>query len=381
MTASTATIGIIGAGAIGLSIAYQLAKTGSSQSIIILDARKPGAASWAGAGILPPPITQASRDPLESLQQLSLSNMPQWSRELLEQTGIDNEYRNCGGYYIALTSGEQAALSGLQQFWKEAGIENQQLDRASWQRREPWLQSQLDWERCRTILDIPTESQVRNPRHLQALKIAVRQLGVVIHDISLQEADALTFDSTTGEIHSGEERRWKCDQWIVAAGTWTSALLERWFGPVSKVAAVYPVKGEMLLFKTPAPLFRSVVNVGTRYFVPRLDGHVLVGSTEQEVGFDAVPSEWGKSQLGDFVQSVLPELAAYPLVGHWAGLRPASYDQTPVIGPLSQASNVFVATGHFRSGLQWSIGTAICLAALVRGETPPIDMRYFQPQR
>lgn len=384
-----ADIGIIGGGAIGLSIAYQLGKSRGKrpESVVVFEAGLPGAASWAGAGILPPSPSQHSSDPLESLQRLSLETLPVWSRELADLTGIDNEYRSCGGLYLAMTPGEDASLAGLAEFWTEVGIESTTLTADEWNARYPAWAKQLPFARVRRAVVVPGEAQLRNPRHLKALQAACDALGVRRVQWTPQQAATCRLDPDDRLLElqapqaAGSAERWRCQRWVVAAGSWTSQLLARWWGEKLHTGSIFPVKGEMLLFKADRQPFDSILNVGTRYIVPRSDGHVLVGSTEQEVGFVADPTEWGDDQLRTFVRDLLPDVAGLPQVGHWAGLRPASYDQMPLIGPLDRYPDVLIAAGHFRSGLQWSSGTALCIAACLRGETPPIPLKYFRPNR
>lgn len=386
MSTCRRTFGIIGGGAIGWSIAYQLAKTrsDSTESIIVFDASLPGSSSWAGAGILPPAPNIVSSDPLEALQRLSRSMMPQWSAELKQCSGIDNEFHVCGGVYVARSIGEHASLIGLRQFWSEVGIEGRPLSQECWSNRYPWFAKQLPGQDCRLLFEVPDEAQLRNPRHLAALRAASQKLGVEARQLSPEQAArmVLTKESNIGPVLEwGTEEQWCCGQFVLAAGSWTTLLLQRWFGENNGTAAVFPVKGEMLLFKLPKPLFTQILNVGTRYIVPRLDGHVLVGSTEQEAGFHSEPTSDGRSQLIEFVEQTLPEILQFELVHHWAGLRPASYDHMPIMGRLGRCPELVIASGHFRSGLQWSIGSALCIAAILRNETPPIDMRVFQPGR
>ncbi|MBL8892863.1 MAG: FAD-dependent oxidoreductase [Planctomycetaceae bacterium] len=386
MSVRRRTFGIIGGGAIGWSVAYQLAKTRrrTDESIVVFDASLAGASSWAGAGILPPATRFESTDPMEQLQKLSREAMPLWSRELKQLSGIDNEFHVCGGVYVAQTSGEHASLIGLRQFWDEMGIEGLPLEADSWNQRFPWFANQIPREKCRLIFEVPGEAQLRNPRHLAALRRACEVLGVETRALTTEQAARLQLSaSATGPptLEWGASESWNCEQFVLATGSWTSALLRRWFGTTDRFADVFPIKGEMLLFDATTPLFSTIFNVGTRYIVPRLDGHILVGSTEQEAGFFAEPTEEGRSQLLEFVEQTLPDLLRFKLVKHWAGLRPASFDQMPIIGRLNQCPDLIVASGHFRSGLQWSIGTALCVAALLRHELPPLDLRVFQPSR
>jgi glycine oxidase len=386
MNKSNRTYGIIGGGVIGWSIAYQLAKTrtDSRESIIVFESEMSGSSSWAGAGILPPAPSGATSDPLEALQQLSRQAWPEWSAELKQRTGIDNQFHVCGGVYVARSAGEHASLLGLQQFWNEVGIVGRPLPKESWAQQYPWFAKQLPWDECRLLFEVPDEAQLRNPRHLSALRAASESMGVETCRLDADQAARLMLHSQPHSgvaVTRGTDESYSCERLVLAAGSWTSLLLQRWFGETHGVASVYPVKGEMLLFKSPGPLFSQILNVGTRYIVPRLDGHVLVGSTELEAGYHSEPTEEARSQLLEFARQTLPQLLELELVQHWAGLRPASFDQMPIMGPLSFCPELIVASGHFRSGLQWSIGTAMCVAALLRNEVPPIDLRVFRPGR
>jgi len=142
-----------------------------------------------------------------------------------------------------------------------------------------------------------------------------------------------------------------------------------------------PVRGQMLLYKLDTAPFAAIVNEGTRYLVPRADGHVLFGATIEEVGFDMSTTESGITNLTQHAQTILPELTEDRLVKTWAGLRPGTFDGFPYIGPLSQSSNLFVAAGHFKAGLHLSPGTAEVIADLIEHKTPSIDLRPFAPSR
>lgn len=376
----TFDIGIVGSGVIGLSIAYQVLQDAAqagvgAPSIVVIDRPQSGQASWAGSGILPPPPRQPSADPIEQLQRLSLSQMQRWSDQLREMTGIDNQYHQCGGYYLALSPGEQAALIGLKSFWDEMGTQFQILPYETFCRDEPWLSNQLPESRCQLIARIPEETQLRNPRHLKALRAACEMQGVTFVNEYVGVPDSVQPFQLTLQ---GERLEMK--QVVVATGSWSSVWLDQLL-PDRHGVSVFPVKGQILMYRAPSQVFQSIVNFGTRYFVPRRDGHILVGSTEEEVGFDARPTAEVKAELEQFIFRTLPEVASFPQVDHWAGFRPASFDQTPILGRLPGAPHILMATGHFRSGIQWSIGTAICVAAMLADREPPIDVRVFAPGR
>lgn len=377
-------VGIFGAGVIGLSTAYQLltSRPDLSGKVTVFDRKQPGQSSWAGAGLLPPPPKVESTDPTEQLQRLSLEQFEKWSHDLKILTGIDNGFRRCGGYYLAFSAGEFASLVGLADFWEDIGIEfhHRSLDELA--AVEPWVAAQLAGRPPKLIAEIPGETQVRNPWHLKALTAACKKLGaeIVTFPADLELKASLSGSPITAEL-SG--KRWAFDQAVVACGSWTSRFLSD-----SKCryqeAGIFPVKGQIVLLSNrPAatdPAFRSILNVGTRYLVPREDGKILIGSTEEEVGFDFSVSEEVRQELLDFAKSVLPKLEDFPVEKQWSGFRPACYHQTPIIGPLLENPNVWVAAGHFRSGIQYSIGTAKCVVSGLLGMPQPIDMKVFSPK-
>jgi glycine oxidase len=124
-----------------------------------------------------------------------------------------------------------------------------------------------------------------------------------------------------------------------------------------------------------------VLNEGSRYLVARDDGHVLVGSTEEEAGFDKSTTSTAIEELTRLACDLVPELRRFAVEQTWAGLRPGTYDGFPYLGAVPGLENAFVAAGHFRSGLHLSTGTAVVMGQLMRGETPIIDLSPFRVGR
>jgi glycine oxidase len=122
-----------------------------------------------------------------------------------------------------------------------------------------------------------------------------------------------------------------------------------------------------------------VIGVGKRYLVPREDGRILVGSTEEpEAGFDKRTTDAGVRGLAGFATELVPQLASVPVEKTWAGLRPGTPDGLPFLGPVPGWANVFVATGHFRAGIQLSPGTAQVMADLLTGRPPSLPIGEFR---
>ncbi len=145
--------------------------------------------------------------------------------------------------------------------------------------------------------------------------------------------------------------------------------------------AIKPIRGQMVLLSLNRMIVERIVNEGARYLVPRADGRLLVGSTEEDVGFDRDTTAGAVSDLLQFAMSLAPGLEGARVERFWAGLRPSTQDGLPYLGRLPDLENAFMAAGHFRSGLQLSPGTAVVMGQLIRGEQPTIDLSQFRTDR
>ncbi len=361
---------IVGAGVIGLSLAWQLANHGS---VVVIDRQKIGReASWAGAGILPPASQKTAVHPLEQLTATSFALHAAWAEQLRSATGIDTGYRECGAVLIARTVGEAAALEGQRLQWLENDVVAETISVNRVVELVPSLAHCRD--SIQTAVLLPDEAQIRNPDHLAALVAACQKQNVKL----IEEAGEVTFPSLeqTVTIQAGQQKI-QARRMCLTAGCWTGQLAES----IGLKISMLPVRGQMLLYKLPSASFAPVVYEGTRYIVPRDDGHVVVGSTLEEVGFDKSTTEAGISGLKAFANGLIPELTSQRLVKQWSGLRPATFDGFPYISKVPKLTNVWVNTGHFRSGLLLSTGSAMIMAELMTDRVPSIDIMPFRVDR
>ena len=201
-----------------------------------------------------------------------------------------------------------------------------------------------------------------------------------MHDVELLthcEVNGFEFrrERMTGvRTNSGKQ---EAENFVLTAGAW-SAELGRQLGVE---LALKPIRGQMVLLKSEPGRLRHIINVGPRYLVPREDGRILAGSTEEAVGFVKENTPDGVAGLIEFIRELAPALHKATFERSWAGLRPNTHDGLPYVGPLPGLGNAWLATGHFRSGLTLSPGTAVVVASLVLGQTPPFDLSPFRLNR
>lgn len=364
---------IIGGGIVGLSIARELLRRGQ-QIQVMDDAKSPTVASWAAAGILPPPIARAAHDPLERIRELSHQRFPAWCKQLQGESGLKLDFDRCGGIYLARRMGEKISLQVAASQWQADGIAAESLTLEAVRERIPGL-GELPPETVAYFL--PDEVLVRPPRILKALQKVVSSSGSLTHaaldQLSITPAASLAnaFDVATPEGMVTTKNV------CLAAGPWTPHLLD----PLGIRLPMEPRRGQMLLWKLETRPFQAVVNEGPRYLVARDDGHLLAGSTVEDVGFDGSTTTAGLDSIRQFAVSLLPCLADLEPIKSWAALRPMPMDGVPYLAPVPGFERLFIASGHFRSGIHLAPATAELMADLITGMQPAIPIEPFAIQR
>lgn len=369
------TATIIGGGIIGLSIAYELLRR--EWQVTLVERNEFGqAASWAAAGILLPANRLTANHPLEHLSALSNRLHADWANKLQSETGIDNGFHRCGGLYVGRTAGEIAALTGLQFQWNDEDIAMESLDQSEVESL-PYVKNNAGaLEGVRRAISLHDESQICNPHHVDALVAACRNRGAkLLEQCEVRSVlHSETDDRITG-ILLGSGNILMSDQYVFSAGPWTDQVVE------FEALPMLPVRGQIVMYKLPEQIFEPIIYEGSRYLVPRKDGHVLAGSTTEEAGFNCETTDDAIRSLMDFAARQFPQLNEKTKVRQWAGLRPTTFDGFPYIGCLRKFNNAFVAAGHFRLGIQLSTGTAEVMADLLENQSTEIDLTPFSPYR
>lgn len=354
---------VVGGGVIGLLSAYQLADAGLE--VQVLDQRDVGReASWAGGGIVSPLYPWRYSPAVTALAHWSQDFYPQLGARLLAESGIDPEVHVTGLYWLDLEDEGEALV------WaKREGRPLTAVDIQSVYRAVPPLGPGFSH-----AVYMPGVANVRNPRLLKSLREALQRMPNVT---LLENAKATGFVREAERIVgvSTESGELRADRVVVAAGAWSGGLL----ASLGLQLPVKPMKGEMILFKCAEDFLPRMVLAKGRYAIPRRDGHILVGSTLEDVGFDKTPTQEALESLRASAIELLPALADTEVVMHWAGLRPGSPEGIPYIGPVPGFEGLWLNCGHFRNGLVLAPASCQLLADLLLGREPIIDPAPYAP--
>lgn len=335
----------------GLSVAYELASRGATVGIV--DARGVAlGATHATAGMLAPHI-EALSDALLTLGVSGLALYDAFIARLQVDAHQSIDYRRTGTLQIARSAAEAQPLRESGQRLTARRTPHELLDAAGARRMEPAL-----WE-IAGALHIPEHGYVAVPGLVSALVAALVSRKVVVSKEQVTDLASLDGDAI-----------------VIAAGSWSGDLL-----PPGVPTPVRPIRGQLLHLRLPRPPVSRVLWGDRCYIVPWQDGTVLVGATTEDVGFDETPTVAGVRELLDAATELLPELATASFLEVRAGLRPATADELPIIGPSSTMRRVFYATGHYRSGVLLSPFTAGAIGDLIlEGRARP-ELALVRPDR
>jgi glycine oxidase len=362
---------IVGAGVIGLACAWRAAQRGLR--VRVLERDRPGAgASGVAAGMLAP-VGEASwgEEAILALGLESAAAWPAFAATLADESGLETGYRRCGSVHVALDGDEAAELRRRHELMRSLGLEAEWLAPSAARELEPGLAPS-----CAGAIAAPDEATVDPESLLAALVAAVEAGGGEVRPAAEVVQPVLEGRSLRGVVTAdGQEHRARAV--VVATGCWSGAL--GWL-PAKARPAVRPVKGQVLTLQGApgAPVCDRLV-VGERvYLVPREDGRLVVGATVEDVGFDLRVTAGGVHELLREAYRILPDVAELDFVEARAGMRPATPDNAPVIGP-GELDGLFLATGHYRNGVLQAPITAEAAAAWMAGDPLPDSVAAFAP--
>ncbi|MEU9480456.1 glycine oxidase ThiO [Streptomyces sp. NPDC048191] len=346
-------LAVVGAGAIGLAVAWWAAAAG--WVVTVYDPEPARGASWVAGGMLAASSEGwPGEEELLALSALSLARWPEFAKRLVAESGMPSGLRTDGMVIVGMDSADAKELDVLANWLAENGRPVARLSGRELRRHEPALSQGI-----RAALDVPDDLAVDNRALLAALQAACAVSGVRVVRERVTDPALL-----------------EADQVVISAGVGASAL--------HAMARVRAVKGEILrvrsragVLPSPGRTVRGLVYGRRVYLVPRDDG-LVVGATQHEVGHDREVTIGGVRDLIADAETVLPTIAEYELVSADAGLRPMSPDNLPLIGRVD--ARTVLATGHGRNGLLLAPITAEAVLAELDGRPLP-EVAAAHPRR
>ena len=347
---------IIGGGIIGLSLAWRLRQSGAN--VLVVEKGEPAReATHAAAGMIAH-CEPGNPPELAGMIAASARLYPEFVAELRAQAFESPDLRADGA--IAFFDNQEQPVCEAARALDDDALT--QLEPLIAQRGRAYLlpECSVDARKLGTVLDK-----------------AARTMGV-----DLASGAAVTEVAVLGGRTAGARTAksfYAASTVVNCAGAWASQI---------KPFAVptRPVKGQVVCLVPAAnahaagPLIRHVVRAPEVYIVPRTDGRLLLGSTMEEAGFDKRVDPDTVQRLHQAAVQVVPEIAQMRIHEAWAGLRPGSPDDLPILGATS-LPGYYVATGHYRDGILLAPVTALVMTQLLTGRKPDFDLKPFSPQR
>ncbi|GJE54137.1 MULTISPECIES: glycine oxidase ThiO [Methylobacterium] len=362
-----ADVVVVGGGLIGLSIAWRLAGTGRSVTVIERDTVGAGA-SLAATGMLAP---AAEHEPgSDLLLPLALDSLRRWPafRDALQQaSGVGIDYREEGTLVLAIGRDEVERLRFRHDLQRRSGVAAEWLSGPQVRTREPLLRPNVT-----AGIFCPRDAQVDPRLVMQALVRACDAAGVGIVEGLAVDHVAYRGERTSGIVTS--QGSIAADTVILATGAWSGqgGLL-----PNGLILPVRPIKGQSLALKTTKRTGTLAHMVWTEqiHMAPKGDGSLIVGATVEDCGFRDGVTAGGLFALLEGARQVLPGVEEMEVEAVWSGFRPTSDDDAPIVDALP--NGLVIATGHHRNGYLLAPATADAVVDLVETGTLPDVCRGF----
>ncbi|HXR66656.1 MAG TPA: glycine oxidase ThiO [Ktedonobacteraceae bacterium] len=366
----TTDVAIVGGGVIGSALAYFLRKAGVDV-LVIERAEVAAESSSAAAGLLSPlgalEENNAFSDVIMASRALILKLMP----ELETLSGASMEYRRCGSLRTASETRDVARLREQMAVWETMGWQVNWLTGDEARQQEPHLAPTIQ-----AAVYASQEGSIKAAGVTRAYAGAARSLGA-----RFLEHTEVTGIESAGErvlgLRTAAGETINCARLVIAAGAW-STTIGYW---LHLKIPVQPARGQILALKQPATPLKHILFGEQVYLIPKPDDTIFVGATVEQVGFEKQVTAAGISWLLAGAMKLAPVLAEAPIERMWAGLRPWSADERPILGDAPGWENVILATGHSGVGFETSAISGQSLAELLTSGQTPAIIRPFGLER
>lgn len=372
-SSNSSRIIIVGGGVIGLSIAWRLARENTRDEILLLDANRAGeGTSRVSAGMIAPIAEAGFEDPhFIKFARLSRERYRAFVSEVSRDADMPVVLGEEGSIIVAIHRDDVEAMRRVYEHRRQADLPVEWLTGTEAREMEPTLTPRVS-----AAMWIAYDGQV-NPRALlPALVRACNRRGVEVRESARVQRIIISDETVAGVELDGETI--PADTVVVCAGAWSGTIDGM---PADVVPQVRPIRGQILrLTRTADFAMRHVVRGPRAYLLPKDDGTVVVGATQEEAGFDATPTAGGIKTILENAWEMVPSIYDLPIERVEVGLRPGTRDHLPLIGP-TRIHGLIMATGHFRHGILFAPTTAdaVCRGILT-GEFGE-DVAAFAPDR
>jgi glycine oxidase len=364
-------VAVIGAGVIGLAIAWRL--VGRGLSVAVFDRGEAGSGtSFAATGML---AAAAEHEPgCEAFLALALDSQRQWPEfraELEAETTASIDYRDEGTLVVALGRDEVERLRFRHEQQRREGLDTKWLNGLEVRGIEPGLRASVA-----AGIFCPSDHQVDPRRLVPALAAAFVSRGGFL----FEGCPVTSLDMTGGRVSGVVTPAGRCQAQTVvaAAGVWSSDGIL----PPALDIPMRPLKGQALALRTSlqtgAP--RHVIWTEQIHLAPKTDGQLIVGSTMEDAGFNPAITAGGVLALLEGVHRALPSSEEMEIEAVWSGFRPTTDDDAPIIGETS-VPGLLLATGHHRNGILLAPVTAMAIEQLITTGAMSGPASHFGLQR
>ncbi len=346
---------VVGGGVIGLGIAWRLARKGAAVEVFDRETAGRGA-SWVAAGMLAPLSEVGFEDEgFLELGRESLRLYPQFVHELKEDAGVEVRLDTKGTLIIGLDRDDAERLRRLCEFREHLGLPVKWLSGTEAREIEPLVSP-----RTSSAIWIPDDHQVDNRGLVEALKTAIVKCGGKLHENRPVE-EVLSEEGRVKGVRT-EEGVVDAAGVVIAAGCRSKQI-----GGIPKglLPPVRPVKGQIItLQEDPLYSLTHVIRAPDAYLVPKGDGRIILGASEEDMGFDTTITAGAVYKLLERGWEAIPSIYDMPIQEIVAGLRPGSRDHDPIVGKTTM-EGLYYATGHYRHGILLAPATAFEVSALI----------------
>ncbi|HEX4914019.1 MAG TPA: glycine oxidase ThiO [Vicinamibacterales bacterium] len=365
---SSPSVIVVGAGIVGCTVAYELARTGARVEVLETRALGQGA-TRASAGILAPYI-EGHEDIFRDLGARSLEMYDGFIARLREESGHDIPYQRNGTLELAFDDGGVQRLAALASALGKQGVEARWLTPDVFERLEPLASRQ-----SKGGLVVPIHGFVGVTSLTMAAAAAAERFGAQFK----AEVGALRIHPLPGGRVGVEAAasKWEADRVVLAAGSWSQHITVQ----DADTVPVKPIRGQLIQLRAEPGAIRRVLWGPNGYLVPWPDGTVLVGSTVEDVGFDERHTDEAVSALRHAAAELVPSLAGAPITDVRTGLRPRGPDDLPMLGRSTAVPGLIYATAHYRNGVMFTPLTVELVRDLVFDRADDPALRDLDPSR